>query len=1144
MKKGLIVKIPRFLLLCWIAVIFHPSAFAAEPQQNLNKEKIDLRLDQTTIAESLKIIEQKTGLAFCFYEEIINKQTVKVSLNITQASVSEVLTEVLRSTDLTYKETPNCIVIEKKVKPESTSNSASGFGSLRGRVVEAETSEPLPGANVVLVGTQLGTSTDAEGYYQFPKVPSGKYTLEVSFIGFQKTNIDVQVTASKTATYNVKMSGDAQALDEVTVSAVRKERGSVPHMTEKMMVYEIRSLQVVASGISSEQISRSADRNAADVVKKIAGVSVRDDKFIVVRGMNERYNLTYLNDNVAPSTELYSRAFALNLLPTRVIDKILVYKTASPEMLGDMAGGAVKIYTKDAVAVRHFDMEVNIGARSNTFFSDGFLTHEGSSTDFLGFDDGLRKLPSVVPGYGDFTKANISQQQYARSFSNVLSPSKKTVLPNLSFTANYYNAFPLGGEKSLSFLSSLSYKNENQQYDISRKQSTYNSSVARSYNLIDETQSKETAQMTWLNNFSLRLNGRNTIHFKNFLLQEGVQNTTYNTGKNGWTWTNWTTEGYPEGYAWKPSQSGLYRSNSRNIILGYTQRFLYSGNLSGEHQLDAAGKHRLNWNGGYAHSLQTIPDQRLIRLKKTNRTQYMYLPDPTGTQYLAAVRESGDGLYTSYIDDVNRGIISRTWARNNENVYDASLDYNFKITPWAMLKAGTFHQWKERIMFRRVYTVNEGDVTASGYPDQSVIGAVGGNYMDFQRVLFKEQDLANVWSSEYLRDDGSILKVVDRTGGSDAYKATEQQNSGYAMLALTPFGGKLDISGGVRAEYDRQRVTAAIPGVSGASGLNFPVHVDIEKLLWLPSVNISYKPWEWIVLRGAYGKTVNRPEFRELSPFSELDYQNYQQISGNADLTFSEIRSYDLRFEWYPASSGSNQFTVGGFYKEIDRPIERTLKKTVRNSGPTDISFRNAQSATVKGLEIEMRQNLDFLPGSFFRNFSIAGNYAWIKSEVKDEVPYGSTVDPQYYHIRRRLQGQAPYILNLGLYYDNAAWGTKAAIIYNRIGSQIAAASVGVPFDPDSGGYEPYSGEEGSLIELTRSQFDFALTQRIGKGLQMKFSVQNILNPLIETASDENFTYKYEKVEFNEDGSYKSGDWIFNSYKTRPFFNLNISYSF
>ncbi len=1154
MKKGLSIKIPRFLLFCWIAVIFHPLTLAAVPQQNLNV-KIDLQLDQKTIAESLKAIEQKTGLAFCFYEEIINKQTAKVTLNIKQASVSEALTEILRNTDLTYKETPNCIVIEKKSKPEGTSNPASGFGSIKGRVVEAETSEPLPGANVVLVGTKMGVSTDADGYYHFEKIPSGRYTLEVSYIGFQKTTIDVQVAASKTATYDVKMSGDANVLDEVTITTVRRQRSSVPHMTEKLMVQEIKALQVVASGISSEQISRSADRNAADAVAKVSGVSIRDDKFIVIRGMNERYNLTYLNDNVAPSTELYSRAFALDLLPTRIIDRIMVYKSPSPDMMADMTGGAVKIYTKDATLVKHFDIEVQTGYRPHTTFNNNFMTYDGGKWDWLGFDDGTRKLPSAVPGYGDFTKAKISQKEYAENFSPTLQYQKMKGLPLGQITINYYNAF-LIGNRYLSILSSLSYKNESRQNTVSRMQSAFDGN-SRTHNLIDEVQSQQTAQLTWLQNFSYKLSDNSSIKLKNFFLQQGQSVVVDRTQYNKRFYGIYTDADYAERFGQPANVPGWYSFTSsptdeRNIVLGYTQRFLYAGNLSGEHRLTGKKKQQLDWNLGYMFSRQDIPDQRVFRFTRGDATTYRML-NPTifnDYQWIAKIRPVNTEL--DYNRSVDKGILSRTWSRNTEKSYNASIDYSYDFMPWAQFKAGTFHQWKERVQFRRVYTVNEGDLNDLGYPNNGLLAA-DGRYMDYNLVFFKEQDLGNVWSDEYLRDDGSALKVFDRTSGADAYTATEQNNSGYTALSLKPFGEKLDIYGGVRVEYNRQKVAGAIPQGNQKSptegGLNRPILVDINRLDWLPSINASYRPTAKWVFRGAYGKTVNRPEFRELSPYSELEYLNNQVIYGNENLVPASIDNMDLRLEWYPnAANSANAISVGVFYKDLDKPIERILYKDLNYSTPTYISFANAESGVVKGIELDIRQQLDFIPVNFLRNFSVVTNVSFINSKVKkeSETHPGS---PELYE--RQMQGQAPYIINAGLFYENAGTGTKLSLLYNHIGPRIYAAAEGDVYTSNGGGGYAGGGSAGSIIELSRGQLDFSLVQRMAKSLQLKFAVQNVLNSPIETAEDENFTYKYEKAKLEKlvDGGSSSpnqfsGDPISSSYKPYPYFTLSITYSF
>jgi outer membrane receptor protein involved in Fe transport len=245
-----------------------------------------------------------------------------------------------------------------------------------------------------------------------------------------------------------------------------------------------------------------------------------------------------------------------------------------------------------------------------------------------------------------------------------------------------------------------------------------------------------------------------------------------------------------------------------------------------------------------------------------------------------------------------------------------------------------------------------------------------GNYIDYNLVQFREQDLGKVWSTTYLRDDGSALKVYDRTSGSDAYTGTEQNNAGYMGFSLLPFQGKLDVYGGLRAEYDRIKVAGAIApsAVDFTTGeLDQPVLSDHSTLSWLPSLNIGYRPNTQWVLRGAYGKTVNRPEFREISPYADIDYINQWQVYGNPGIVSAGIDNYDARLEWYPGKNNTGEsISVGVFYKSLQHPIERVLISERTGPSLTSITYENADKATIRGLELEMRKNLDFIPLPFF----------------------------------------------------------------------------------------------------------------------------------------------------------------------------------
>lgn len=1084
------------------------------------------------LTERIEHISKVTGVTIGFNREAIKEVSV-ATLTVEGKNVEQLLESSLRNTGFTYKKTSaNTYVVIPKSGGSDLQQ--TGSGGLKGRVVEAETSEPLVGATVRILGLERGAMTNLDGYYSFDNLPAGRHTIEVAYMGYTTQQVNVNITASRTATYDVRLSVDSKLLDEVVISSVRRQRGSVPHASVGQVTQEIKALSVVASGISSEQISKSADRNAADVVSKIAGVSTRENKFVVVRGMNERYNLTYLNDNVAPSTEVYSRAFALDLLPTRIIDRIVVYKSPSPELLGDMTGGAVKIYTKEATAVKHFDISVQVGARGNTTFND-IMTYKGGKYDFLGFDDGIRALPKTVSPYGNFTKTSISQKQYAESFNPSLTYGKVMALPDVQLTANYYDAFPVFG-KTLSTLTSFSYKKENYRNEANRMEGfTVNGNGERELSKMTlEDNSQANAQLSLLQNFSYKLNDKHRIQFKNFLLQQGQDLTSVKENSDGFF--------MDENYNWY----SLYKRKSKNIIYSYTQRFLYSGNLSGSHSFGEKDRHKLDWNGGYIFTRQEMPDQRVLRFDNLSAS-YNINPEitPEYGYSWTAVKRDGSGE-TGGHNKLEQGKISRQWTRNTEQVANVSLDYKFNITDWATLNAGTYNQVKERVLYRKVFTLNEGDIGSSGYPS-GMVWTIGGkvDYMDFNKVYYQETDLDKVWSTDYIRDDNTALKVFDRTSGSDSYKAYERLHSGYISAKLTPFEGKLDISGGLRVEYDIQRITSAVSSGFGG-GVNRPVYIDNNTTDYLPSVNASYKPNDQWVFRAAYGKTLNRPEFREAASFREMDYMNNTYIVGNSDLTASSAANYDFRTEWYfSGNNSSDMFSVGAFYKDIDSPIERIITRNLGDpmaANPT-ISYFNAESATIKGIEVELHKDFSFIPIAFFRDLSFIGNFSYMHSEAT--VP--NTEQPAYdddgnYHmvytyIDRRLQGQAPYIFNAGLYYDNANIGSKIAFIFNAIGERIYAASRGEKGKSTEGGLNT-KGYLGSQIELPNRQLDFSFTQRINKGWQMKFAIQNLLDAEWKIAEDSNFTYEYE--EFKEG----NGDIITNYRKPGRFYSINFTYSF
>ncbi|HMQ90550.1 MAG TPA: carboxypeptidase-like regulatory domain-containing protein, partial [Flavilitoribacter sp.] len=221
----------------------------------------------------------------------------------------------------------------------STSSLFSQTGNIKGVVTDAKSGETLIGCNVLIQGTDKGTITDFDGNYEIPEVPTGDYNLVISYVSYENQIVRVSVKNGETAEVNVQMSESAIELESVTVKATRKTD------TEVALLNILKTSNMVVSGISNQQIAKSQDKDASEVVRRIPGVTIREGRFIIVRGLIERYNSVWLNNSSTPSSEADIRAFSFDVIPSNAIDRILIYKTPAPELPADFAGAAIQIFT-------------------------------------------------------------------------------------------------------------------------------------------------------------------------------------------------------------------------------------------------------------------------------------------------------------------------------------------------------------------------------------------------------------------------------------------------------------------------------------------------------------------------------------------------------------------------------------------------------------------------------------------------------------------------------------------------------------------------------------------------------------------------------------------------------------------------------
>jgi hypothetical protein len=203
---------------------------------------------------------------------------------------------------------------------------AAQSGTIKGHIKDGKTQDVMIGATVLIDGTGTGSTTDFDGNFEVQGVPAGVHTLVISSIGYTDVKIEnVRVEAGKETIINTTMEEASHVLDAVEVKAVRKTD------TEVSVVSEIKQLSNIAVGVSSQQITKTQDRDASQVVRRVPGVSIFDDRFIVVRGLNERYNTVLLNDIITPSTEVDVKSFSFDLIPSSAIDRMMVFKSPSAD---------------------------------------------------------------------------------------------------------------------------------------------------------------------------------------------------------------------------------------------------------------------------------------------------------------------------------------------------------------------------------------------------------------------------------------------------------------------------------------------------------------------------------------------------------------------------------------------------------------------------------------------------------------------------------------------------------------------------------------------------------------------------------------------------------------------------------------------
>lgn len=919
---------------------------------------------------------------------------------------------------------------------------AQGTGKISGTVTDKKTGETLIGVTVKLKGSSKGMATDVDGKYSITGLANGKYTVVFQYIGYTGKEIsDVEVNGSKNTILSLILEeSNSQNLNEVVI------KGSFKKETVNALYAAQKNRAVISDGISSDLIKRSPDRSTGDVLKRVSGTTIQDNKFVIVRGLADRYNNATLDNSSLPSTEPNRKAFSFDIVPASLIDNIVVSKTATPDIAADFAGGSIKIITKDIPDNNFFEISLGGGYNSQSTFKD-FYYGPRYTENYFGFDGGYRQLPvsKNFPKNTAATEALRGNQAAQIAAINKLPKVWKIGEHSAPLTQNHLLSFgkvkDFKDGSKLGAIVSLTY----------RSSETTRPEVERQYYNYDYTDRVNTfsTNIGAMANFAY-IKGKNKISFKNLYNRILDDKFTYRTG------TDLGRSSDLQYYAFDMVQKGIFKTS-----------------LDGDHQLSE--KNKLSWNLSYANITNNQPDQRKIGYQRNVDSR-----DDASVPFLAS--------NTALTKENNR-----FFSDLNESIYGGAVNDQHAVKLFgknATLKGGLGANYRKRDFSARLLGI-------------TLINAD----QDIQSL-----PIGSLYSTSLI--NSGVYELSEITASTDKYDANSLTSFAYAMLDQ-PITDKLRAVYGVRAEQFNLELNSR-----NIDGTALKIKQDYTDIL--PSVNLTYALTEKSNLRAAYYRTLARPEFRELAPFSYYDYELLGNVLGNQNLKRTLIDNADLRYEIYPAAG--QIMSVSAFYKHFNNAIEPSIYDG--NSTPT-FSYFNTPSAVNYGVEVELRHSLGFINDApAFQNLVFYANGTLVKSKVTNPT------DQNYLVKERTMVGQSPYSINAGLQYNAFDNNLNLSLLYNRIGRRIA--NVGGQVFPD-------------VYEASRNVIDFQTSYSFyKKKAQIKLNINDILNNQSVFYFDYNLDKKFspDNVVTNPTTGSVVKDQILSRFKTGTNVSLAVSYSF
>jgi len=927
---------------------------------------------------------------------------------------------------------------------------AGAHGTIEGRVISAWDAGPLAGVTVSVRGTTLATVTDAEGRFRLVSVPPGRHVIVLSRSGYVRTVVtDVLVAGGQVSRVEANLRPEFYEREEYVVTA--------PEMNEQtaQLLDMRRQSAALLDSVGAEQFARLAASDAADILERVPGVTVADGKHPVVRGLNERYVGVLLNGAEMPSPDPYKKSASLDMFPAGLIESVTVAKSFTPDLPGNFAGGGVLLKTRSFPEDFLFRISAGIEFNTRTTFRDDFPTASGGAWDWLGMDDGSRALPEELDRPG---------LTVPRPVSNSGLPSSPSYASRLADAEELNRLTRLMG--SPAFAPTPGWAPPNHSFSLTSGDTVSFRNQAVGW----------FGGLTYQRKFTL-LDGPNNRYSPG--LQQTIVPRKLFHDVQGIEEVNWAAVA---SLAWRPlpeqeltftffqnQNADFVARTQRGTItddpdltfvlhrLHWTERSLRSFQLNGTHKLACLGDLQLDWLAALSSTRQEEPDARFFHYRTDGtffEPDHQSLPTPSKpTRYFRDLEEEHRNV---------KGDLTLPWVDGQGRQWRLR---------WGGAWSGSRRTFEDREIFY------EGQFGRSAaFP-----------FLGDANAFLSEGSLGY---TAVTNADGRVRYTWNRYIGTreSRYEAEQTIPAAYVM-AEVPLGSRLRLTAGARFEQTELQADSVSYVANETTGLP-ENRAALQRQDWLPAAGLTWQIRTNQQVRLHYAHTIARPTFRELAAYRSYDPVTDEILEGNPRLGMTDVRNYDLRWEWFPAPG--EVISVSAFYKDLAGAIERQYV----NIGGEIVSFVNRPSAEVYGVELELRRGLGFLHAEL-QNLSLGLNAAWIASsvELSPEEILNRTQFIGDASDTRPLYDQSPYVVNVDLSWELPRSGTTLTMAFNIAGPRIVIAGLATP----------------DVYENPAPSLDLIWDQRLGRHWKLRVTAKNLLDPAIERTYGEGSAAVYNR---------------------------------